>query len=476
MKVRFHVFAIALTIAALVATAADDKSLSIYTPQNSFVIAVVERGGRDYVPLLDALTSLGRAAAREDGDKWKLKFNNTESEFKAGKTKVKVNRKNIHLAAPFLLENGRGLIPLHSLGAVLSNLLPGPVDVRENARRVIIGGAATQFTAELQQPGSRLVVHFSAPVNPTISTEPGRLHMVFTRDPVVAAGAALAFDDKVIHSAHFAEHDSIAELTIRASAPLMATFSEQNRTITVAPVPPVRAQAPPPPPPGPAVPAAPAPTQPAPAPAPGAAAPAVRARATVVIDPGHGGDDRGAALSETLAEKDVTLAWARRLRAALDQKGISAILLREGDTSLTVDQRAALANAARPLMFIALHAGNTGAGVRIFTAHLGESAPRVGSFLPWSTAQAAYLDASRSLAGSVAAEMTKRAIPVGAAPVMLRPLNNIAAAAVAIEIMPPAADVNGLMSNGYQQTVCAAIADGVAPIAKPTTPHTEGGR
>jgi N-acetylmuramoyl-L-alanine amidase len=186
----------------------------------------------------------------------------------------------------------------------------------------------------------------------------------------------------------------------------------------------------------------------------------------VVIDPGHGGDDRGAALSASLAEKDVTLVWARRLRAALEQKGITAMLLRDGDTSLSSDQRAALANAARPQVFVSLHAGSTGSGVRIYTAHLGETGPRVGSFLPWDTAQAAFLDASRALAGSVAAEMHKHEIPAGTAPVFVRPLNNIAASAVAIEVMPPTADIAGLMTTGYQQSVCAAIAEGIAAVGK----------
>jgi N-acetylmuramoyl-L-alanine amidase len=245
----------------------------------------------------------------------------------------------------------------------------------------------------------------------------------------------------------------------------MATFSDQNRTITIAPVPAVAASPPsaaPPSPPSPTSPTAPAPAQVAPE-----AAQVTHPRATVVIDPGHGGDDRGAALSETLAEKDVTLAWARRLRAALEQKGIPATLLRDADNALTSDQRAAIANAARPLVFITLHAGTTGTGVRVYTAHLGESAPRAGSFLPWDTAQSAFLDGSRALAGSVVAEITKREIPVATAPVLLRPLNNISASAIAIEIMPPAADVAGLTSAAYQQTVCAAIAEGVAGSTKP---------
>jgi N-acetylmuramoyl-L-alanine amidase len=340
---------------------------------------------------------------------------------------------------------------------------------------VFIGGVGTQFSAELQPAGPKLLLRFSAPVNPSISTEPGKLRMVFTREPVIAGVGTQAFDDKTIRAATFSEHDGLAELTLSGGSPLVATFGDQNRTITIAPAPQVRAQAPPAPAPAPMpAPAPPAVTPPATPGAPQAAAPVTRAHATVVIDAGHGGDDRGAALSETLAEKDVTLAWARRLRAALDQKGIPSTILRDGDTSLSFDQRAALTNAARPLFFVTLHAGTTGAGVRIYTAHLGESAPRAGSFLPWDTAQAAFLDGSRALAGSLAAEMTKRSIPVGTAPVSLRPLNNVAASAVAIEVMPPAADVAGLMNANYQQSICAAIADGIAGISKPA-PHPGAG-
>jgi N-acetylmuramoyl-L-alanine amidase len=282
----------------------------------------------------------------------------------------------------------------------------------------------------------------------------------------VAPAGTQAFDDKVIRAANFSEHDGVAELLIHTGAPVLASFSDQNRTITIAPVPQIRAQAPAP---SPAPPSAPpsSPATPGPVPVAPEAAQVTHPRATVVIDPGHGGDDRGAALSAALAEKDVTLVWARRLRAALDQKGIPATLLRDADTALTSDQRAVAANAARPLVFITLHAGATGSGVRVYTAHLGESAPRTGSFLPWDTAQSAFLDGSRALAGSVVAEITKREIPVAAAPVLLRPLNHIAAAAIAIEIMPPASDVAGLTSAAYQQTVCAAIAEGVAGSTKP---------
>ena len=300
MKSWNQVVAIALTIAFLTATAADDKRLSIYTPQSSYAVNVLERDGREYFPLLDVLTPLGSATARQDGDKWKLRFNNIDSEFKNGKKKAQLNRKHLDLSAPFVIDNGRGLVPLQSLLAVLSRLVPGNMEEREPAHRLLLGGAATRFTAELQPTGGKLVLHFSAPVSPAISTESGKLRMIFSREPVVALAGTQAFDDKVIRAANFSEHDGVAELLIHTGVPVLASFSDQNRTITIAPVPQIRTQAPAPSPPSAAPPSP--PTSPtAPAPVAPEAAQVTHPRATVVIDPGHGGDDRGAALSATLA-------------------------------------------------------------------------------------------------------------------------------------------------------------------------------
>jgi hypothetical protein len=87
-----------------------------------------------------------------------------------------------------------------------------------------------------------------------------------------------------------------------------------------------------------------------------------------VIDASHGGDDRGAALSDKLAEKDVTLALARRLRQELEARGMSTMVLRDSDANLTLDQRAIFTNTAHPVIYVALHAASDGNGVRLYTA------------------------------------------------------------------------------------------------------------
>jgi len=453
-QVKLRLIAL-IAFLALLLPAQQEKLLTVYSPQVSYSVAVVERDGREYVGVLDLLQPLGAASARQDGDTWKVRFNSAEAEFKPGKQKAKVGGKTVKLGAPVLQDKQRALIPLASVAPVLSQLSAMPAAFHEGARRLFLGNVGTQFSAELEKTPPKLVLRFTAPVNPTIATEPGRLRMIFTREPLLAPASLPALDDKLITGASFAERNGAAELTIAAGAPLMATFSDEGRTITISAVPALRAQAAPPPAvPGPPAVAPPAPAAPAPAP--------LRPRPVVVIDPAHGGDDRGAILADNLAEKDVTLAWARRLRAALERHGIAVILLRDSDAALTSDERAALANAAHPAAFISLHAGAASRAVRIYTAHLPDTTRKPGAFLPWDTAQASFLDSSRSLAGSIAEELSKRNLPVSAAPVLMRPLNNLAAAAIAVEVTATAAEVLALLAPEYQQSICAALADGIA--------------
>src|SRR5207244_3985057 len=67
---------------------------------------------------------------------------------------------------------------------------------------------------------------------------------------------------------------------------------------------------------------------------------------TVVLDPGHGGYDRGQ-VSRYGYEKDFALDVARKLRPLLQAKGLRVIMTREGDYFVPLEVRAQIANAAR---------------------------------------------------------------------------------------------------------------------------------
>jgi N-acetylmuramoyl-L-alanine amidase len=78
-------------------------------------------------------------------------------------------------------------------------------------------------------------------------------------------------------------------------------------------------------------------------------------QATVVLDPGHGGDERGAISPSGLAEADVNLAVARRARTDLEGQGISVMLTRTEDYRVELTPRAMIAKALAPRAFVSIH-------------------------------------------------------------------------------------------------------------------------
>lgn len=77
----------------------------------------------------------------------------------------------------------------------------------------------------------------------------------------------------------------------------------------------------------------------------------------IVIDPGHGGKDRGAVGPHGVEEKNVTLAISKKLAAALEKKlGAKVFLTRTRDKNLSLEKRNAFANAKKADIFISIHA------------------------------------------------------------------------------------------------------------------------
>jgi len=75
---------------------------------------------------------------------------------------------------------------------------------------------------------------------------------------------------------------------------------------------------------------------------------------TVVLDPGHGGHDKGQ-VSRYGPEKEFALDVARKLRPLLQAKGLRVIMTREGDYFVPLEVRAKIANAARNSIFVSIH-------------------------------------------------------------------------------------------------------------------------
>lgn len=78
--------------------------------------------------------------------------------------------------------------------------------------------------------------------------------------------------------------------------------------------------------------------------------------AVVLIDPGHGGTNLGAAGATGLAEKQLSLAIAQRVVEQLRARGVTVELTRTGDRTLTLRQRVEVADRMPADLFVSIHA------------------------------------------------------------------------------------------------------------------------
>lgn len=78
---------------------------------------------------------------------------------------------------------------------------------------------------------------------------------------------------------------------------------------------------------------------------------------TIVLDPGHGGEDPGAIGYRGSREKDIVLAIARRLKALIEQEpNMRVVMTRNGDYFVPLHVRVEKARQAQADLFISVHA------------------------------------------------------------------------------------------------------------------------
>jgi N-acetylmuramoyl-L-alanine amidase len=217
---------------------------------------------------------------------------------------------------------------------------------------------------------------------------------------------------------------------------------------------------------------------------------------TIVIDPGHGGDDTGAKGVGGTLEKDVTLSIARKLRTALvNTLGYQVFLTRDKDEDIPLDERTAVANNYKADLFLSIHAnasrshGATGSEVYFLSYQASdEESRRVAAsegpppapgtdasessggtdlaLILWDMAQAEHLEESSALASRVQEELTA-ATGVGQRGVKQAPFRVLVGAAMPAALVEVAFISNPeeeklLASDAFQARVVSAIAKGIS--------------
>lgn len=459
---KVHAIAVRLTALLLllvaVSFAAEPRRINVYAPQAVYQVDILFRDGVDYVGLTDLLEPLGRLESSVDGKKFKLTLNGTEAEFQDGKRQYRVRSSKQELLSNFLLVDRHGYLPVLAIASFLPRLTDQAANFHATPRRLFVGSSELHYSAELRRSPSRLVLTFTAPVNPSTFVEKNRVRLLFRREALVASGPeAASFNDSFVQSVNFSESPAGAELAVNLLQPATVSTADGGRTLTISAVPPPATPVP-----------APLAAQSAAAPTPSQPHPA-RPRPFVILDAAHGGTETGAMLSPTLPEKAVNLAIARRLQKELEAHGIPVVLTRVADNLLTWDQRAVSANTSHTSLYVAIHSSSSGHGVRLYTALLSASEPAAAqqnprAFLPWELAQAPYLSQSRASAAALAEACTAAGVPARTSSAPLRPLNSVTIAAVAVEVAPSGGAVEELADADYQQKVVAAIASGIVAL------------
>jgi N-acetylmuramoyl-L-alanine amidase len=465
-------------------------------------LTLVSRDGRRAVPTtvisgqefigLDDVAALFQVTVREDTltGGLTITYRNRTIIASTDQPMASVSGRVVTLPAAAVRQGRRWLVPVEFLSRALAPIYDMRIDLRRPARLLIVGDLRVpRVVGRVDAPGpptrATLDITPAAPVAITVDA----MRVVIRIDADALDLTLPAAGGGLVDQMRLGDQPTTIVVGLQAKAgPARAASSDANNAtrITIEVPPPAQQE----------IVAAPAPGAPAPplpgepAPPPLALAGAVPALQTIVIDPGHGGDDIGARGSKGAQEKQVTLEVARRVKAMIEGRlGIRVVLTRDEDRTLSLDERAAIANNSKADLFLSLHvnAALSGdvAGAEVLHLRLDAAAqdalrsaetdavslPVLGGatrrieVIRWDLAQARHIATSARLAELL--EETLRAhVAMGPRPLQDGPLRvlmgvDMPAALVEIAYLTNAQQEQLAQSDAYQTSVTQAIYEAV---------------
>lgn len=339
----------------------------------------------------------------------------------ANRSLVSLDGKLVSLQSPVYVAQGDWFVPLDFIARVLKATTDKHLLWLESTRSLILGDVVPNqvlLKYSMESDHSRIVLQSTRPVSYGTQMQGGALVITPHGEDFSIGFQETSFTDGILKSLAFSGKSIRIETdqgygtfkSFELSDPprLVVDFFRKPQTET-------------------ATPPAPAPAPPVLLPEPGAG------KGVIVIDPGHGGTETGAAGPQGTLEKDITLSIARKLRSVLENNsGTRVILTREGDQLVPLDDRTALANNNKADLFISIHLNSTlrgyGKGAETYflstqatddqarnsaavennAVGVNQAATQVGSDLKlilWDMAQTEYLTESSHLAETIQQEL-----------------------------------------------------------------------
>jgi N-acetylmuramoyl-L-alanine amidase len=458
-------------------------------------LTVLARDGRRTIPLtavgdqefvaLDDLSAAFQLAVREEAGAITVVSRGRTIILTPNQTLASVSGRLVSLSAAPARLGGRWSVPLDFISRALALVYDARLDLRRPSHLLIVGDLRVpRITARYEVVGTAARLTFDAsPGAQSTITQDGnqRLAVKYDADALDLAVPAIQPQGFVQAIRQLDPVTVAIELGPRfgtfrgSSTPIDANTTRLVIDIVAAdnaPTPTQTTTAPPP--------------EPPPSELPQFGAPSTPIR-TLAIDAGHGGEDVGARGAGGAQEKDIALAVARRLKAAVEARlGIRVVMTRDDDRSVAMNERTALANNNKADLFISLHANasfrNTVGGAAIYVAAFDESTaagaalrperlPVFGGgsrdieLIPWNLAQIAHRERSDRAAAIIAAELEHR-VPMASRPIDHAPLRVLESAnmpAVLIEMgyLTNADQEKQLVSAPFQGTFVQALVDAI---------------
>jgi N-acetylmuramoyl-L-alanine amidase len=393
-----------------------------------------------------------------------------------------VSGRLVALPSPAVRAGTRWFVPVEFLSRALGAIYDSRIELRKPSRLLIVGDLRVpRVTARIESPGppTRVVITVAPAAPGSTSNDGSRVLVRIDADALdvslPAAGSGLVEQIRLGETPTTLAVQLKGPSEVNVSTDTIATGTRMTLDIAAAGAPPPAPEAGPPPPPEPADPTS----------LPPLAIPRAVVQ-TMVIDPGHGGDETGAAGPAGTLEKQVTLDVARRVKGLIEARlGIRVVLTRDDDRRVSLDERAALANNSKADLLISLHANAAFApsvsGAEVFyesrdpeldaarraaeansaTLPVLGGGTRTIDVVRWDLAQAGHLQSSQVLAGLLEDELRTR-VPLGARSLQQAPMRvlagaNMPAALIEIAYLTNPAQEKQAASAEYQVAIAQAI-------------------
>ena len=405
-----------------------------------------------------------------------------------GQSFIQVAGKVVGLDGPIQRERNSWVAPIDILAKGLGPAVGDAVVMRKASRLILVGNVKVPQVGgrvEKTATGARIVLTVQPMVPHRVTRDGNKLTVRFEAtalDPQPITGFISDF-------ASAAKIDGLSVIFDLGAAAATFKAEDDRESVTVDLLPPAPV-APPPPPAG-----SPRPQQTPVVPELPRFDVATGGIRTIVLDPGHGGDDIGAKSKDGTEEKALTLLVARRLRASLEARmGVRVLLTREGDENLPIDRRSAFANNNKADLFLSLHANSsirpTASGAQVYTLDLSnysaqstqaqskrQTVPVLGGGtrvldpMPWDLAQLPFGAESATLAGILVQKLGERSVSLHSKPTVTAPMRvlvgaNMPAILLEMGFLSNADDEKALTTAESQGALIEAIVAAIADVRR----------